>query len=182
MLGAQHNGGHFCALRAATRGNVSQFRVGTSTPSAAGCRRILRRASKPPWPVPLTGSDGSWSCGRRANRLCPTWASPPSSVGAAVTLLAALWNSPSRKYPTDINLFRGSPFALLAELKPCRRACNCDSQLNVEHQRNRAGSEFGHRLPSVMTLGKCADPSEWQKQGNAALFLSCAASARDTAH
>jgi hypothetical protein len=52
-----------------------------------------------------------------------------------------------------------------SEFKARRHACNRDSQLNVEHQRNRAGSQFGHGLPFILTPGKGADPPERQKQG-----------------
>jgi len=69
--------------------------------------------------------------------------------------------------------FCGSPFARSLELKPRRHARNRHGQLYSEHQRNRAGSEFGHEV-AIRREGGHADPSEGQKQGNAVCpFLRC---------
>ena len=56
---------------------------------------------------------------------------------------AGLW-SPS--HSQSVSLFYGSPFARSLELKPRRHARNRHGQLYSEHQRNRAGSEFGHEV------------------------------------
>jgi hypothetical protein len=50
----------------------------------------------------------------------------------------------SPSYSHSVSLFYGSPFARSLELKPRRHARNRHGQLYGEHQRNRAGSEFGH--------------------------------------
>lgn len=54
-----------------------------------------------------------------------------------------LW-SPSRSH--SMSLFCGSPFACPLELEPRRHARNRHGQLYCEHQRNHAGSEFGHEV------------------------------------
>jgi hypothetical protein len=56
---------------------------------------------------------------------------------------AGLW-SPSCSH--SMSLFCRSPFACSLELKPRRHARNRHGQLYCEHQRNRAGSEFGHEV------------------------------------
>jgi hypothetical protein len=71
--------------------------------------------------------------------------------------------------------FCGSPFARSLELKPRRHARNRHGQLYSESISAIAlAASSVIRSLFVVTVGKRADPSEWQKQGNAVCpFLRC---------